>query len=409
MHLSRMRKMFSCFLLTVVAGAILVSFCGRKFEAGALSPAVSILPSNVQIRPGQMVTVDVNVTGVTDLWAYEFRILYPSSVVTCAEMVLPAEHFLKPVIDPNDYYVILWEKNEPYNATHLCIHVSYTLLAPEYGVSGSGILFRISFMGVAIGSAPLVFVSSIMVNAAQSYIPHTANNGLITVRYLPYFENLTSDAPFPEYDDTVNVTCQIGGVTQEEIIAVDMLHSYNSSGGSGNITTTMTMLGGNIYAATIPPYPYQTGVTYSVRVLDTQGNWIASQEFRYVVVDEAPPQIMLPILSPSRVMIVNATEPCNASGISEVYLSLKDSNGNWWRTTMILNETEQWTASIPIVVSFANPSVEYVIQADDHASNSATLTGSVQLQSWWFADVNADGRVNILDIVAVAIHLGESG
>ncbi len=76
---------------------------------------------------------------------------------------------------------------------------------------------------------------------------------------------------------------------------------------------------------------------------------------------------------------------------------------------MILNETEQWTASIPIVVSFANPSVEYVIQADDHASNSATLTGSVQLQSWWFADVNADGRVNILDIVAVAIHLGESG
>jgi len=410
MHFNGVRRDFSCLLLTfLVVGAILVAFDGTKFEAGALSPVVSILPSSIQTLPGQGVTVDVNITDVTDLYAYEFRILYPSSVVTCAEIVLPAEHLLEPLIDPNDYYVMLWEKNEPCNTTHRCVHVAYTLLDPEHGVTGSGILFRMSFTGGAIGPAPLIFIKSITLNTAASYIPHTTNNGLITTRHFPYFESLTRDAPFPEYDDTVNVTCHIDGVTPEEIATVVMLHSYNFSGSSGDITTTMTPLGNNIYADTIPAYPYQTVVTYSVQVLDTYGNRTASQESSYTVVDKAPPKIMSPVISPSKTIIVNATEECNASGIAALYLSLKDSNGNWWRTTMIANETGQWTALIPIAVSFTNPSAEYMVQADDCANNSATLSGSVQLQSWWFADVNSDGQIDIFDIVIVAIHMGQSG
>ena len=78
MHFNRVRRDFSCLLLTfLVVGAILAAFDWTKFEAGALSPVVSILPSSVQTLPGQGVTVDVNITDATDLYAYEFRILYP--------------------------------------------------------------------------------------------------------------------------------------------------------------------------------------------------------------------------------------------------------------------------------------------------------------------------------------------
>lgn len=405
-QLSRASRVFSCFFVTTfVVGAILVLPGGRKFEVQAQFPIVSILPSSVQIRPEQTVAVDVNITGVTDLWTYEFQVLYPNSVVTCSEIELPSEHFLKPVINPNDYYVIFWEKNEPYNATHQNIHVAYTLLAPEHGVSGSGTLFRINFTGLAIGSAPLVFIRSIMTNSASNYIPHTANNGLITVRNLPYFESLTRDAPFPEYDDRVNVTCQIDGLAQEEIVNVVLLHSY---GDSSNLTATMTPLGGRFYAAAIPEYPYNTTVRYRVQVLDNYSQWTTSQEYGYTVVDKTPPQIAIPTTLSTRIMTVNVTEPGNSSGISNVYLSLRDSHDGWWRTVMVLNETGQWTARLTIAVSFTNLSMEYMIQADDYAGNSAILSGNVPLQSWWFADVNSDGRVNILDIVAVAIHLGES-
>jgi len=182
------KHLFSCFWIALIVGGAILGMSSNG--AKAQSAVVSVIPSTAQVSLGQKVTVDVNITNVEYLFGYELKIWYLSSVIntTSEDIVRPKGNFMEPAIDPNNFFVPMWQVNNTYNATHGRIWVAYTILNPETARSGSGILFKMTFTGVAIGSTPVVLACypghSGPVKLADRNalpIPHTVNDGLIDV------------------------------------------------------------------------------------------------------------------------------------------------------------------------------------------------------------------------------------
>ena len=157
----------------------------------ASSTVVSILPTSVTIsNPGETITVDLNVTDVTNLYGYEIKIWYLNNIVNVTNVVRPPGHFLEPIGGENETnkFVAKWEIKNNYNTTHGRVWISYTLLAPQPAKTGSGILAKITFIGLSVGSTPVI-LNNYPGNAGPvkladntaSPIPHTAQDGSVTV------------------------------------------------------------------------------------------------------------------------------------------------------------------------------------------------------------------------------------
>lgn len=158
-------------------------------RVNAQTTVVSILPSSVTIEDvGQTVTVDLNITDVTNLYGYEIKIWYLNDIVNATKVERPQGHFLEPQLDPNNYYVPKWTIKNDYNTTHGMIWIAYTLLSPEQGRSGSGILAKITFIGLNVGQTPVILNNQPgsqgpvkLANDQAQPIPHTVQDGSITV------------------------------------------------------------------------------------------------------------------------------------------------------------------------------------------------------------------------------------
>lgn len=183
-----LRKLLPTILITMM----LITF------AMALTPpakaadgtVVSVLPALVDIAAvDSNQTVDINITDVTNLFGYEMKIWYLKTIVnvTTGGAVRPTGHFLEPIVDPANYFQAKWQYNYNYNDTHGMLWLSFALLAPETARNGSGILVRITFKGIAVGSTPVVinfpgfaYPAKISDNTAAA-IPCTATDATINV------------------------------------------------------------------------------------------------------------------------------------------------------------------------------------------------------------------------------------
>ena len=179
-------------LPTILATIVLLTFAMAFTPLVKADEAVvSIEPSTVDISAvGQTQTVDVNITGVSLMYAYEIKLWYMNNILntTVSNVVRPTGHFLEPTEDPGNFYQAKWLVNQTQNATNGLVWASVTLLNPESPRNGSGILFRVTFTGVAVGSTPLVLADypgsqgpvKLSDNGAQP-IAHTVSNGTINV------------------------------------------------------------------------------------------------------------------------------------------------------------------------------------------------------------------------------------
>ncbi len=163
--------------------------------AKAQLPNLEVLPATVEIpNVGDTATVDVNITGVQNLYAYEVKIWFLLSKVntTEADVVRPAGHILEPA-DSGNFFEASWtvDYNATYpgstNGTYGLIWCSVTLFAPEDSRNGTGILFRITFTGVSEGTTPIIFFSptepypAILADNLGGSMAHTATDGSLTV------------------------------------------------------------------------------------------------------------------------------------------------------------------------------------------------------------------------------------
>jgi hypothetical protein len=171
----------------------------------------------------------------------------------------------------------------------------------------------------------------------------------------------------PNYDDRVVV---LAYVTDCKSGIANVTLSYSTNFGE-SVNLTMTKTDG-FYMAEIPPKPYNTNVSYLVYAWDKAGNLAVSPTHSYVVGDFYPPIITYvervpaePNYNETVSVLVNATEPAFASGISELILSY--NNGTDWINVTMTPQEGLYVATIP---EFAfGTTVQYRVYAFDVAGN----------------------------------------
>jgi len=177
-------KKFALLILLLIS-TVAIAF---TTQTNAQTTKVSLKPSEITVEPGQEFTVDLNITDVVNMYAYEIKIWYLNSILNATEVVRPPGHFMEPS-DPTKQFIPKWEIKNNYNATHGRIWIAFTLLAPESAKTGSGILAKITFKGLSVGSTPIILNNYPgtqgpvkLADNTGTPIPHTAQDGLITVK-----------------------------------------------------------------------------------------------------------------------------------------------------------------------------------------------------------------------------------
>ena len=123
----------------------------KRTEAISGIAVVGIAPSIVSVPDvGDRFTVNITITNVTNLFAYEIKVFYKSTQLEALWMSLPPDHFMKPLAG-GSFYIVKNTTESPYNATHRFAWFCGSLLAPETARTGSGILFQVRFSAKAKG------------------------------------------------------------------------------------------------------------------------------------------------------------------------------------------------------------------------------------------------------------------
>ena len=103
-----------------------------------------------------------------------------------------------------------------------------------------------------------------------------------------------NDSVYPDDEVKVNatVTDDVSGVKQ-----VTLLYDVNNSGTWMGVEN-MIKLEGNVWNATIPPFPYGTNVTYAISAEDNVGNNITTEDMGYEIQYQAIPEFSPLIIPP---------------------------------------------------------------------------------------------------------------
>jgi hypothetical protein len=190
-------------LLLFIIGSELFLVAPSK-EAGTTT--VSVFPSSVTADAGQNFSINVNVTGVSDLYGWQFSLNWTATVLNVVNAT--EGPFLKSDGDSTFFYYNL-------NATAGQVTVVCTLLGSVTGISGSGVLTTITFNVLSSGQSPLNLYNVILLNPQETAIPSQLSNGnvyALTVEVAVTSVNVSPIAVLPGNPVHVNATVQnLGG------------------------------------------------------------------------------------------------------------------------------------------------------------------------------------------------------
>jgi len=157
-------------LLTMPLGAVII--------VEAMSTCVFLDPPTQTVGAiGDFFTVNVSIADVFDLYGYEFKLYYNSTVINGTQVIEGS--FLK---SGGGTLFRIMNFTDHYNSTHGVLWIVCSLLGNVSGVSGSGVLATIKFESVSVGdSVPLDLVDVELFDSGGSPIPHEVLDGTVTV------------------------------------------------------------------------------------------------------------------------------------------------------------------------------------------------------------------------------------
>jgi len=136
-------------------------------DQNAALATMSVDPPTLKAPVGQSFTVNINISGVVDLYGWEFKLRWNNSVLDAVEVT--EGPFLKG--GSNTFFTFTINNTAGY------ILVDCTLLGNVPGVSGSGILLTVKFYVKKIGKSILDLYDSVLVNSQEQPITHTTTDG----------------------------------------------------------------------------------------------------------------------------------------------------------------------------------------------------------------------------------------
>jgi adhesin HecA-like repeat protein len=157
---------------TILAAAIMFVLSGCSFADG--SAVVSIDPSSSTISSGGTATIDVDISGVTDLYGYQFDILFDAPTVSATSEAEGSfltgggtTFFVPGTID---------------NVGGSLTATADTLIGAISGVDGSGTLAVLTFTGLAPGMTSIDLANVTLLDSNFNPIDFTTVDASLTVQ-----------------------------------------------------------------------------------------------------------------------------------------------------------------------------------------------------------------------------------
>lgn len=156
---------------TIFAAAALMFVFSRCAFADAV---VSIQPVSTTLSSGSTATLDVNISGVSDLYGFQFDVLFGAATVSAASeteggfLATGGTTFFVPgTID---------------NVGGSVTNAADTLIGAISGVNGGGTLAVLEFTGLAPGTTSIDLANVILLNSEFNSIPFATQDASVTVK-----------------------------------------------------------------------------------------------------------------------------------------------------------------------------------------------------------------------------------
>ena len=208
------KKLLILLQIIIITLPLTLSFTKTQQSRATSPTTLYINPSSINVNLGQNFTITIEVTDVTDLCGWEFKLYFKKDIVnaiSCEE-----GPFLK---SSGSTTFLVPEFTNNYNETHgrigmLCTLNNFT----AGGVDGSGTLASITFKSVGGGFTPLTLKDTILNNSTIQHIPHVtidANvevfGGDIAITNIKTSKTIVGQG----YSMDINVTVENQGTTTE--------------------------------------------------------------------------------------------------------------------------------------------------------------------------------------------------
>jgi len=155
-----------------------------------IDPAATVIDTD-SYHLGDTFDVYVSVKEVVLMFAYEFKVTFNNDTLQLMSATRPVGNFLQPV-DPSKEYVVMWNLMvEGGTAPVQDAYFSYTLMNPEVGRNGTGVIVKLTFkilveppwMGEILNSFDIW--GTVLVNTKAEAFDHTVTDGTYEYNYLP--------------------------------------------------------------------------------------------------------------------------------------------------------------------------------------------------------------------------------
>ncbi len=158
---------------TVRSLVVILAAAGMAARAGT----ISLQPSTLTVDPGQKFSFDVNGSALTDVYAFQFDLVFNPGLVSVLNSLEGSflsgggtTIFVPGTID---------------NTTGTISFTGDSLTTAVAGVSGNGTLATIGFQALAGGTGSVSVSNLILLNSALSPISSTVVGGTVTVSGVP--------------------------------------------------------------------------------------------------------------------------------------------------------------------------------------------------------------------------------
>jgi hypothetical protein len=154
-------------VVSLVVVLILVVALAYIVTRNLPGPVIYVDPQTTVIGPEQNFTIDVRISGVSDVYAWQFKLSWNNTLLDSPS--LEEGTFLK---NTSSTFFI-----PQTNATGGYVLADCTLLGPISGVNGSGVLARIQFHVSSNGSCSLHLYDATLENSQQQPTVPTLDDG----------------------------------------------------------------------------------------------------------------------------------------------------------------------------------------------------------------------------------------
>jgi hypothetical protein len=156
----------------------------RKADAG--STRVFLDPSSQTVGAvGDFFTVNVNISDVSNLYGYQFKLYYNATVVNGTAQPIEGP-FLRSAGGQTFFYVPSF--TDSYNSTYGVVWIDNTLTGSVPGVSGDGVLVTLEFKSLAaVTSSSIHLADVVLLDPSVTQISSQTDDG--TVAVVPEFSS----------------------------------------------------------------------------------------------------------------------------------------------------------------------------------------------------------------------------